>query len=92
MGVNALGFEHFMPCFKHAWDIAFTKKLNLDGWRIEGTIPFTRYQLWKFRGAPPPDSENLSSFAWISSEASNRTSVALLHPASSSGLYGVGML
>jgi hypothetical protein len=42
---NVLGFEHFMPCFKPAWNIAFTKKLNLDGWRIEGTIPFTRYQL-----------------------------------------------
>jgi hypothetical protein len=36
-----------MKCFKPAWDIAFTKELNMGGWRVEGMIPFTRQALWK---------------------------------------------
>ncbi len=26
---KALGYEHFMACFKLAWDNAFTKELNI---------------------------------------------------------------
>jgi hypothetical protein len=36
-----------MKCFKPAWDIAFNKEHNMNGWRIEGMIPFTRHALWK---------------------------------------------
>ncbi len=35
-----------MSCFKPVWDIAFISKHNIDGWRIEGTIPFTKHQLY----------------------------------------------
>ena len=49
---TSLGFRHFMPCFKPAWDHAFTHPRNLEGWRLEGIIPFTRAALWKHRGAP----------------------------------------
>jgi len=73
---NSLGYGHFMACFKPAWDIAFTKKLNIDGWRVEGTIPFNRYQLWKARGAPPPDSVDLQDYTWTSTSASSLTSGA----------------
>ena len=45
--LKALGYEHFMKCFKPARDIAFTKEHNMAGWRIEGMIPFTRHALWK---------------------------------------------
>ena len=34
-----------MKCLKPAWDIAFTKDLNMGGWRV--VIPFTRQALWK---------------------------------------------
>jgi hypothetical protein len=44
---ETLGYEHFMKCFKPAWDIAFKKDLNMDGWRVEGMIPFTRHALWR---------------------------------------------
>ena len=44
---KSLGYEHFMKCFKPAWDIAFTKDLNMAGWRVEGMIPFTRQALWR---------------------------------------------
>ena len=44
---KALGYEHFMKCFKPAWDMAFTKDLNMAGWRVEGMIPFTRHALWR---------------------------------------------
>jgi len=44
---KTLGYEHFMKCFKPAWDIAFTKDLNMAGWRVEGMIPFTRHALWR---------------------------------------------
>ncbi len=44
---KALGYEHFMKCFKPTWDKAFTKDLNMAGWRVEGMIPFTRHALWK---------------------------------------------
>ena len=44
---KALGYDHFMKCFKPAWDIAFTKELNMAGWRVEGMIPFTRLALWR---------------------------------------------
>jgi hypothetical protein len=36
-----------MKCFKPAWDIAFTKDINMEGWRVQGTIPFIRQALWK---------------------------------------------
>jgi hypothetical protein len=42
-----LGYEHFMKCFKPAWDIAFTKDLNMTRWRVEGMIPITRHALWR---------------------------------------------
>ena len=45
-------FEHFMPCFKPAWDMSFTIKQNLAGWAHEGMIPFTRQALWSKRRAP----------------------------------------
>ncbi len=44
---KALGYEHFMKCFKPAWDMAFTKNPNMGGWRVEGMIPFTHQALWK---------------------------------------------
>ncbi len=44
---KVLGYEHFMTCFKPAWDIAFTNEHNMAGWRVEGMIPFTRHALWK---------------------------------------------
>jgi hypothetical protein len=44
---EAPGYEHFMKCFKPAWGIAFTKDLNMIGWRVEGMIPFTRHALWR---------------------------------------------
>ena len=44
---KALGYEHFMKCFKPAWDMAFNKDLNMAGWRVEGMIPFTRHALWR---------------------------------------------
>jgi hypothetical protein len=44
---KALGYEHFMKCFKPVWDIAFTKDLNMAGWRAEGMISFTRQALWR---------------------------------------------
>jgi hypothetical protein len=44
---KALGYEHSMKCFKPAWDIVFTKDLNMAGWRVEGMIPFTRQSLWR---------------------------------------------
>ena len=47
-----------MSCFKPAWDHAFTAQRNLDGWRVEGMIPFTRYALWRKRGAPCARSQN----------------------------------
>ena len=28
---TSLGYKHFMPCFKPAWDHAFTTQRNLDG-------------------------------------------------------------
>ena len=45
--LKPLGYEHFMKCFKPAWDVAFTKEHHMAGWRIEGMIPFTRHALWK---------------------------------------------
>ncbi len=45
--LKPLGYEHFMKCFKPVWDISFTKKYNMAGWRYEGMIPFTRHALWK---------------------------------------------
>jgi hypothetical protein len=50
-GHKALKWEHFMPCFKPAWDKGFTVERNLKGWRIEGLIPFNRNSLWKKIGA-----------------------------------------
>ena len=43
--IKSLGYEHFMKCFKPAWDIAFIKEHNINGWRIEGMIPITRHAL-----------------------------------------------
>jgi hypothetical protein len=45
--LKSLGYEHFMKCFKSAWNIAFNKENNMARWRIEGMIPFTRHALWK---------------------------------------------
>ena len=45
--LKALGYEHFMKCFKPARDTAFNKEHNMARWRIEGMIPFTRHALWK---------------------------------------------
>jgi hypothetical protein len=44
---KALGYEHFMKCFKPAWGIAFNKELSMAGWRVEGVIPLTRHALWR---------------------------------------------
>lgn len=80
-----LGFEHFMPCFKPAWDKAFTKDLNLAGWRHEGMIPFTRHALWRKRGAPAPGSV-YSSWSWSSSSGVQ----ALSAPTAASVVSGSG--
>jgi hypothetical protein len=79
---NSLGFQHLMPCFKSAWDIAFTSKHNIDGWMIEDTILFTKRQLWLLRGISPPNDLNIPSFTWASSEASNPKSATMLPLAS----------
>jgi len=39
--------SNLMKCFKPACDTAFNKEHNMNGWRIEGMIPFTRHALWK---------------------------------------------
>ena len=44
---KALGYEHMMMCLRPAWEIAFTLKHNMAGWRVEGMIPFTRNALWR---------------------------------------------
>jgi len=45
--LKTLSYEHFMKCFKPAWDIAFNKEHTITRWRIEGMIPFTCHALWK---------------------------------------------
>jgi len=42
---KALKWEHFMQCFKVAWDIGFTVERNLKGWRLEEMILFNRNAL-----------------------------------------------
>ena len=44
---KALGYEHFMTCFKPSWDIAFSKDLNMVGCIVEGMILFTHHALWR---------------------------------------------
>jgi hypothetical protein len=65
-----LGFNHFMQCFKPAWDRAFNIEANMKGWAIEGIIPYTRRALWRKRGAPKPDSPELPNFSWTSDRKS----------------------
>ena len=44
--IKSLGFNHFMQCFKPAWDKAFHSVVrNKRGWELEGSIPFNRYAL-----------------------------------------------
>ena len=45
--IKSLKFNHLVPMFKPAWEHAFTKERNLQGWVKEGIIPFTRRQLWE---------------------------------------------
>jgi hypothetical protein len=47
VGHRALKWEHFMPCFKPAWDNGFTVERHIKGWRLEGLIPFNRNALWR---------------------------------------------
>ena len=75
---NSLGFQYLMACFKPTWDISFRSNHNIDGWGIEGTTPFTKYQLWVLFGATPPNDSNISSFTWASIEASNPKGATML--------------
>ncbi len=42
---------------------------NIEGWTIEGIIPFNHRALWRKRGAPKPNNANLSNFSWPSSSS-----------------------
>ncbi len=74
---KALGYEHFMPCFKPAWDIAFKKDLNMAGWRVEGMIPFTRHALWRKVEADRSTDNSFSLSASTGSLPPSQTSSAL---------------
>ena len=47
--IKTLNFQHMVPMFKPAWEHAFTRDRNLQGWIKEGVLPFTRRQLWELR-------------------------------------------
>ena len=50
-GHKALKWEHFMQCFKPAWDNGFNVERNLKEWRLEGMTPFNRNALWRKHSA-----------------------------------------
>ena len=72
-GHRALGWEHFIVCFKPAFDKSFTVVKNKRGWRYEGLIPFTRYAFWKKIGAASPETIDPS---WRASTANSLVSSA----------------
>jgi hypothetical protein len=88
LNYNPLGYKHFMPCFKLAWDHDITRQRNLVGWRIEGLIPFTIYALWRKRGAPS-SKDGSSNFQWRSSNedlsAQTQNLLAASNPLAASG-------
>ena len=47
--IKTIKFKHMVPMFKVAWEQAFTRERNQQGWIREGIIPFTRKQLWDLR-------------------------------------------
>jgi hypothetical protein len=47
--MKTLGFQHMVPLFFPCWKNAFSEERNMRGWDLEGCVPFTKYQLWKFR-------------------------------------------
>lgn len=71
----ALGYEHMMRMFRVAFREAFPRASNLEGWALEGIIPFTKHQLWR-------KIEADESAAAKSSQVSTRASHVSLGPAS----------
>ena len=63
-----------LPMFKIAFREAFPLANNLDGWALEGIIPFTKPQLWRKIEA--------DESAAAKSQASTRASHVSLGPAS----------
>jgi len=57
------GFNNFMPCFKPAWDRAFSFEANMKRCAIEGVVPYNRRALWRKREAPKPDSPEITNFS-----------------------------
>ena len=72
-GHKALGWEHFIKCFKPAFDKSFTVDKNKKGWYYEGLIPFTRYALWRKLGA---SSMETISPSWRASTGHSQVSSA----------------
>jgi hypothetical protein len=64
--------------------MAFTRKLNIDGWRIEGIIPFTRQALWRRRDELAYQKKKYFTL----STSSSRTGIVSL-PYTSSSSYVV---
>ncbi len=68
-----LDFQHFMKCFKPAWDKAVTVDLNMAGWRHEGTIPFTQHAFWRLCGAGPRENSSHASNAIVGATSGSLT-------------------
>ena len=79
---RALGWEHFIICFKPAFDKSFTIERNLKGWRYEGLIPFNRHAFWRKVGAASPDEMDPS---WRAPTANSLVSCATRAGAPASG-------
>ena len=69
-----------MSCFRPAWEIAFTLKHNMAGWRVEGMIPFTRNALWRKLAEDELDSSSnsttIGSLPWSSGDLPSASSLA----------------
>jgi hypothetical protein len=48
--MKTLGFQQLVPLLFPCWKNAFNEERNMRGWDLEGCVPFTKYQLWKFKG------------------------------------------
>ena len=65
----ALGHEHLVECFFKPWYNAFQPDKNKIGWELEGVVPFTKKQLWKFR-----EIHKTSAWTTASNHVSSRAS------------------